>query len=140
MTWWTTLKPKHPRLFKTNHWIDFWIFKRKDYKHINRLRLWKLVRNFLKKPELKLRWKLTRRLRGDVYTLKNYPKPKLINLLFLDDYYWCIDTIWTIPFDADDIYICALYYLFFYKDGLTGIELMAYGYIIEYVDFFHLYT
>lgn len=120
--------------------MDWWIFKRKDYKYFRKLFLWKLVKKFLKKPELKLRWKLTRRLRGDTYFMKEYPKIKLTSINFLDEYYWCVDTIWTISFDADDIYICALYYLFFYKDGLTGIELMAYGYIIEYIDFFHLYS
>lgn len=140
ITWWDILQPKHPRLFKTNHWMDHWIFNRKYHKWINKLKLWKIIKKFFKKPELKLRWKLTRKFRGDIYFLKDYPKIKICNFLFLDEYYWCIDTIWTLPFDADDIYICTLYYLFFYKDGLTGIELMAYGYIIEYIDFFHLYS
>lgn len=139
-TWWSVLESKHPRLFKTNYWMDKWIFKRKDYKYFWKLKLWRIVKKIFREPELKLRWKLTKKRRGDIFFLKEYPKIQLCKWTFFDEYYWCIDTIWTIPFDINDIYICTLYYLFFYKDGLTGIELMAYGYIIEYIDFFHLYT
>lgn len=138
MTWWSILKIKHPRLFKTNHWMDKWIFMRRDYRHITKIRLWKNVKKLFLEPELKLRWKLTRPFRGNRYFMKQYPKIKLLSFIYFNEYYWCTDTIFTIPFDTNDIFICALYYLFFYKDGLTGIELIAYGYIIEYVDFFHL--
>lgn len=139
-TWWSMLKSKRLKLFKTNHWIDFWIFKRKNYRVYKKVKLWALVKKIFKKPILRLRWKLTRKWRDDVYFLKNYPKMKNYRCEFVNEYYWCVDTIWSIPFDVDDIFICTLYYLFFYKDGLTGIELMAYGYIIEYVDIFHLYN